>query len=353
MACNMEKLIKFSKDKQELIAMCVDNYTDDMVNFASAKVDFASIDGEIRKRFSEVMGGADFNHRTYRKYKNEIFEIVEIVLDQTLPEGWADSEFFNRFVETKRLDLGDKNEFYAEENSLLTVSRFSGNHWNTVRERFDLGTGFSIPTSWYNVHFYNDFERFMKNIDSFSRMLDKARKSFNQSFQDANYVAFSGMSEVAPEGFAGHGTLSTDAEKENLLAIIEKVETATRTRPTLVGSNTALRKLQGNITDNWIPETSKTERQRNGVVSTWEGYELLSLPQVFKKGTFDFELSTTKLLIIGGEARPIKFVYEGNSRINEVRDNTTNRDQTLEEQIQTKAGVGVVADSIFGSWDLA
>ena len=356
MACNMNKIANFSKEKQELIAMCVDHYTGDLANFVAEniKTDEKSIDSQIRQRIqNEVLGGAEFNYRTYRKYKNDIFEILEVVLDQTLPEGWRDNEFFNRFVEERRVDLGDTNEFYAEDNTYLTVSRFSGNYWDTIRERYDIGAPFTVQTSWYEVHFYNEFERFMKELDSFTKMMDKARQSFLRFFQDAIYTAFSNMGDYVPDEFSGHGALSTDTEKESLLTIIEKVQTATGHKPVLVGSASALRKLQGHIEDNWIASSAKEERMKNGIISSWEGYELMVLPQVFKPGTFDFELSTDKILIVGSATRPIKFVYEGQSRIKEVRDNTENMDMTYEAQIQTKAGVGIVIDNMVGEWTLA
>lgn len=356
MACDMSKIANFSKEKQELIAMGIDHYTGDLANFVAENVatDDKSIDDQIRERITkDILGGAEFNYRTYRKYKNDIYEVMEVILDQTLPEGWKDNEFFNRFVDERRVDLGDTNEFYAEDNTFLTVSRFSGNHWDTVRERFDLGTSFQVQTSWFEVHFYNEFERFMKKLDSFTKMMDKARKSFLQFFQDAIYTAFSNMGDYVPDEFSGHGALSTDTEKEALLAIVEKVATATGHKPVLVGSASALRKLQGKLEDNWIPESSKEERKKTGVVSYWEGYELVVLPQVFKAGTFEFELSNDKILIVANNTRPIKFVYEGESRMKQVDDNKENRDMTYEAQIQVKAGVGVVVDHVCGEWTLA
>ncbi len=356
MACNMSKLANFSTEQQQLIATCVDSYTGDLVNYVAANVDTASgsIDDNIRERFEkEILHGEKFDHRTYRKYKNDIFAIIETVLDQTLPEGWKENEFFNRFVETIRVDLGDKNEFYAEDNGLLTVSRFSGNHWDTIRERMDLGKSFSIATSWWVVRFYNDFERFMKNIDSFAIMMDKARKSFLQSFQNATYVAFSNMSDMAPEGFVGHGALSTDTERDNLLELIEKVETANGVKPVLVGTGAALRKLQKNVDENWIAPSAKEERKNNGIVSSWEGYDLMPIPQVFRKGTFDFDLSNTQILIVATNSKPIKFVFEGDSRLKETTGNTDNMDQSLEAQIQVKAGLASVTSDVIGYWDLA
>lgn len=356
MACDMSKLANFSTEKQQLIALGIDTYTGDVANYVAKDVDTSagSMDDVMRERFEkDVLHGEKYNYRTYRKYKNDIFEILETVLDQTLPEGWKENEFFDRFVETIRVDLGDKNEFYAEDNGYFTVSKFSGNHWDTIRERMDMGKSFSVETSWWEVHFYNEFERFMKNIDSWTKLMDKARKSFLQAFQNAVYAAFSRMSDMAPEGFVGHGSLATDTERDALLELIDKVETANGVKPILVGTGAALRKLQKNIDENWIAQSAKEERKNNGIVSSWEGYDLMPIPQVFKQGTFDFALSTTQILIVATNAKPIKFVFEGDSRLKETTDNRDNMDQTLEGQVQVKAGLASVTSDVIGYWDLA
>ena len=356
MACDMSKLANFSTEKQQLIALGIDTYTGDVGNYVAKDVDTSagSMDDVMRERFAkEILHDEKFNYRVYRKYKNDIFEILETVLDQTLPEGWSENEFFNRFVETIRVDLGDKNEFYAEDNGYFTVSKFSGNHWDTIRERMDMGKSFSVETSWWEVHFYNEFERFMKNIDSWTKLMDKARKSFLQAFQNAVYAAFSQMSDMAPEGFVGHGSLATDTERDALLELIDKVETANGVKPILVGTGAALRKLQKNIDENWIAQSAKEERKNNGIVSSWEGYDLMPIPQVFKQGTFDFALSTTQILIVATNAKPIKFVFEGDSRLKETTDNRDNMDQTLEGQVQVKAGLASVTSDVIGYWDLA
>lgn len=355
MACNMNKIAHFSKEKQELVALCIDQYTNDLANFVSenAKTDDATIDAQIRSRFqNEILGNEEFNYRTYRKHKNEIFEIIEVILDQTLPEGWRENEFFNRFVEERRVDLGDLNEFYAEDNTYFSVSKFSGNHWDTNRERFDIGAPFSVATSWYDVHFYNEFERFMKNLDSFTKMLDKARKSFLNYFQNAIYTAFSGLSGEVPSDFVGSGTLSSDTEKAAFLAIADRVRAATGNSPIIVGTAAALRKLMGSLDTNWIAESSKDARNKTGVVPYFEGFELLVIPQVLQENSFDFAIGNDKILLISNGSKPIKFVFEGNSRMKEVGENTANRDQTLEYQIQTKAGVGIVVDQVYGYWTL-
>ena len=49
----------------------------------------------------------------------------------------------------------------------------------------------------------------------------------------------------------------------------------------------------------------------------------------------------------------IKLVYEGDSMIREVTDNTTNKDMTYEFKYQTKLGVGTIIGRYFGTWNIA
>lgn len=356
MACNMEKLAKFSKGTQELIALAVDHCSGDLVNFVSenVKTDDKSIDAQLRSKISdELLHGEELNYRTYRKYKYDIFEIIEVIMDQVIPETWKENPLFDMFVDERRVDLGDENEFYIEDNSYLTVSKFSGNHWDTNRERVDVGNYMSVPTSWYVVHFYDEFERFMKNISSFSRMMAKAQASFGRAFEQAVCVAFAGIGNAAPAALTGQGALNTDANKEALITIAEKVGAQNGRKPVFVGTPLALRKLQASVPDAWISDSAKEERKENGIVDGYDGYKLIPIPQRLVPNTYNFEMPNDKIYIITeSENKPIKFVYEGDSRIKEVTDHRENMDMTLEAQIHTKAGVGIAFDYAFGCWTL-
>jgi hypothetical protein len=64
-----------------------------------------------------------------RLHGPEAYSLVETVLVEKLQSGWdSNNAFFMNYVEQRNLAQGDMNEFYVEDNSLLTVSRFAGNH---------------------------------------------------------------------------------------------------------------------------------------------------------------------------------------------------------------------------------
>ena len=67
----------------------------------------------------------------------ELMQVIEEVVDYKIKTGWQDNEFFNKFVESRNLAEGDKNEFWVDQDVILTVARVSGDHhdFNTVRIR--------------------------------------------------------------------------------------------------------------------------------------------------------------------------------------------------------------------------
>ena len=121
-----------------------DNNPDNLVDFNKIIMNASrSVYGEytkeeaneiIREQFNRIMA-IDFKNSTpmarrqaFRAHSAEIYSIIEDVIANKLVSGWGDDPFFEQFVEEKNLALGDKNEFYVEDNSLMQVSKFAGNH---------------------------------------------------------------------------------------------------------------------------------------------------------------------------------------------------------------------------------
>lgn len=52
------------------------------------------------------------------------------------------------------------------------------------------------------------------------------------------------------------------------------------------------------------------------------------------------------------EERWIKLVNEGDTQISQVSDKDTNRDMTYEFEFQTKLGIGILLNGVFGVYDI-
>lgn len=67
-------------------------------------------------------------HRALKKHGTELFEVIEEDIDFQVEEGFKESEFFNKFVDMRNLKRGDRNEFWTEDEVLLSVVKIAGDH---------------------------------------------------------------------------------------------------------------------------------------------------------------------------------------------------------------------------------
>lgn len=91
--------------------------------------------------------------RAIRANKDLVFTLIEETIEEMIVAGWMENPFFMQFVETKNLALGDENDFYVEDDSILSVSKVSGSHHNMLRQRLGSGRHFSVAGEWFGLKF--------------------------------------------------------------------------------------------------------------------------------------------------------------------------------------------------------
>ena len=144
------------------------NSNDDFIHFSELLIDAAR--GEVKEysakeankkiveKFRSALG-IDVNdrpqhvRRAIRANKDLVFTLIEETVEEMIITGWMENPFFMQFVETKNLALGDENDFYVEDDSILSVSKVSGNHHNMIRQRLGAGRHFSVAGEWYGIKF--------------------------------------------------------------------------------------------------------------------------------------------------------------------------------------------------------
>lgn len=78
---------------------------------------------------NEKSTARDITRALKKPAAREFFEIIEEAIDRKISTGWHDdNEFFNEYVEMANMADGDANEFYAENDVILTVCKISGDH---------------------------------------------------------------------------------------------------------------------------------------------------------------------------------------------------------------------------------
>lgn len=91
--------------------------------------------------------------RAIRANKDLVYTIIEETIEEMMITGWQSNPFFMNYVDSRNLALGDENDFYVADDSILSVSKVSGNHHNMIRQRLGAGRHFSVTGEWFGLKF--------------------------------------------------------------------------------------------------------------------------------------------------------------------------------------------------------
>ena len=239
---------------------------------------------KIVSMFKEIIGVDEHAskaeiRKAIKRNQQVLFDLIEEVVPNLLQTGWQENPFFNEFVETKNIDIGDKNVFYTEDETILTVSKVSGNHWDIDRQRLGKGASFSVETSWYGIAVYSEYERLLTGAEDFATFVNKLYEAVDKYINESIYQAMLSASEQLPGGTDGNGQwVKTGAldmsEKVKFLQLIEDVQMATGMEVVIMGTKTALSRLEAMQDINWVSEDMKVSRNTTGKIGYWEGIRL-------------------------------------------------------------------------------
>lgn len=352
---------KFSVEERETINLALDVARYDYAGATSySKEDMES---NLRNRVFSVLGidedaDAKTIRRAFRRNKIDLYEIIEEVVETSISTDVLNTPFMQQFVEIKNRALGDTTRWIVEPDSYIVAHSFAGNHWATNRQKLASASGeLELPAKWVYVRVYDEFERFLLQLTSMDRFMDAIYKAINRYIQESTYAQFKNLVGAAPSYLTATGNGG-----ENFVKLVELVAASNRSSEvTIVGTRLALRKLIGS---EFTPAVAFANSQKEafantGSIQTWEGYNLMVLPQVLQPGTLDkFALDDSKIFILGGAERPIKVEIHGDTRTIEHNNAGTSNgselaDQTIDVQVQTKIGMGILVPTSFGVYTIA
>ena len=288
--------------------------------------------------------------RAIRRNQALVFDIIEETVQNLLITGWGNDPFFQKYVDQRNLALGDKNEFYSEDDSILSVMKVSGNHHDIIRQRLGAGTVQSISTYWCAVKVYSEFERVVTGAEEFAKFVTKMYDAYDRYVKNALYDAMIGYATTLTGQFKKTGNVTAD----ELNALCDLVSTATGNPVIIMGTRTALSKVTALQNATYVSDAMKDEHYRTCTLGMWEGKELVEIPQVFEKGKVGaYKIDNTLLWVMPvSDLKFIKLVNEGDTQLRAITDKDENMDMTYEQEIQTKLGVAVMLNSAFGVYDL-
>ena len=340
----------FSANEMKIFDLANDLARGDFsIHVDNEKVTRADLENHLRETINnDILNGRTL-YQAYRRNNTVLFEIIEEIVNLTISNDFADIPFIDAFVEFKNRALGDKTAWYSEGKSYVTVASFAGNHWDTNREALDGGEEYTLEKEWVYIHVYDEFERFLLGIASLERLTDVIYKSFNKYIKERTYVMFQSVMDVVPAEFTANGN-----SEEAVGALCDLVQAAGGySNLTIAGTKGALRKLGAIVPDKYFADSQREAKASTGTIGEWEGNKLMVIPQVIKEGTFELALDNDTVFIMGGDVKPIKVEFIGDTRTQNVTDNRVNNDMTYDLQVQTIFGMGFELPQAFGMFKFA
>lgn len=288
----------------------------------------------------------------------KFFEVIEEIIDTQIAYGLSENEFFNQFVESKNLADGDRNDFWVDDEVMLTVSKLSGDHHDISIQRLGEGQSYSVHVDNYGIKVGGDIRLFLAGRKDWGALIDAVAKAYVDKVQKLVYAQFStGVNLIpVPSTLTGEGDLDEES-KADFDEIIEKVTAANEAPVVIMGTKTALKKLNnmyaaGNGV-NWIAASQKESVAHSGIMGDYEGTVLMEIPQKFEDKTLQKTIvDATKLYIMPQvDNKFIKFVDYGETEL-EVNEKGANMDDMQTYEAQRRFGVSTLMSRYFGVWSL-
>jgi hypothetical protein len=286
----------------------------------------------------------------------EFFAVIEEIIDTQIAYGLSENEFFNEYVETKNMKDGDVNEFWVDDEVLLTVSKVNGEAHNLSMQRLGAGQSYHVDTAVYGIKVGENIRQFLIGRKNWADFVDAVVKAYINKVQTLIASQFAnGVNIISvPSVLTGTGALSSST-KAAFDAIIEKVGAANNSSVVIMGTKTALKNLTALTTIDWAsPAASIKEAVANtGIIGNYEGTPLMEIPQKFTDKTLATPIvDNSKIYIMPAvENKFIKFVDYGESEL-EVNEKGATKDDMQSYEVMRRMGVSTLMTRYFGIWTI-
>ena len=285
----------------------------------------------------------------------QFFTVIEEIIDTQIAHGLSENEFFNAWVESKNMADGDRNEFWADDEIILTVSKVSGDAHDLSMQRLSSGQSYHVDTAVYGIKVGGDIRLFLTGRKDWGSFVDAVVKAYIQKVQTLIATQFAnGVNMLpVPATLKGTGALAAST-KAQFDAIIEKVGAANESGVVIMGTKTALKALNALTKVDWDPASSIKEAVANtGIIGNYEGTPLMEIPQKFTDKTLATPIVDNKKLYImpAVDDKFIKFVDYGETEL-EVNEKGATQDDMQSYEVQRRMGVGTLMTRYHGEWTL-
>ena len=302
---------------------------------------------EIRNALIEANGGSTkLDRRTFYR-GSKVFALVEELIPVMIDEGIkAENNPIFDMVDYRNIAAGDENSFTTEGNGVLVVSTAAKGILGVRRQRLASGQTITIDTKACIVRVYEPLTRLLAGQIDFDRLVNAVYTAFKADANAKVVAALEGIS-ASTAGLDANCIKTGSWTEANMLALIEYVEAHTGKKAKVVGTAKAVRNMAMSV----VADAAKDDLYNMGYYGKFFGTPVYVIPQAIKPGTTSYAVDDTRLYVVAGDEKFIKFVRAGEGIVVE-KDGTTNADATAEYVYVENVGVGVICSAKMGVYDI-
>jgi hypothetical protein len=304
----------------------------------------------IRKALIDANGGSDkLNLKALRNGgRNDLFTIIEILIDKTVSEGLEGNEFFKKMVDERNLALGDVPSFVVEPDSILVVSDVSRGTQGIRRQRISQRTTTTLTPTARAIKVYDELSRILAGQADINVLINSVSEAVEKQKLDDIFAAWNAItsSTLGSTYYPAAGSYDED----ELLDLVNHTSAANGSvKCMLVCTLKGARKLATSV----MSDNTKDEINKNGYSMVWNGITVQIVPQRHTVGTETFIFNDNKIYIIPMNMdQPIKQVMSGESLL--IMGNPLdNADLTQEFALITEWETAVVTGKKFAVYEIA
>ena len=295
--------------------------------------------------------------RGWEDHHKEWFRVIEDTVDNVIEEGLQNSEWFEDLVERKNLNYFTRQDFYIDTDSILAVAKAGVSHHTHPLQRLGAGRTISLTPDLYVVKVGADINRYVTGQEDWAKLVNAIAIAFMKKIQGEVYAAVDTAATLLPVGgtnFVNNGTLSAST-KAAFDTIVANVSDANdHAEVVIMGTKTALQKLNNLGDVNWISNLAKDSVYNTGRMGLYEGTRLVEIPNRFEDKTLTTKVFSDKKLlivpIIGNAGKFVKVIDEGTVEFEHTSADEKYTSDLMSMEVQRRFGVGVVIGRQFGQW---
>ena len=298
--------------------------------YGDKNLSFEALNETFRKEMNELGG----TPQLYRENKNLIFDLIEVGIDEVLPQKVMQN--YGQFADVLQFDQGDRPVFKVRisEASKKRAKQFVTRVGLAGRyEVFKLdGKSFEVPTSAWGGAAQIGWEEYLDGRIQMSDVYDLVLEGLDEAVyrEIAN-----GMAAMVTNIGIYNKTSQTGFDEVQMDRLIQTADAYGKS--TIYCTYEFAATMIPDVA--WASNEHKNQRWNNGYFTNYKGHDVIVLPQSFEDETNAKKVIDPQYayIIPTGSEKPVKIAFEGQTQVRDF----DNRDWSREIQTYKKMGVGV------------